>query len=178
MELFTLLETLEETLESSRTVPFSGKCIVEKEEILDLLKKTALEAYDQREEKLGEEVLRDLERIVLLKNVDGRWMDHLDGMEDLRQGIYLRAYGQRNPLTEYQYESFEMFNGMIEDIRQETVRILFRVEVVEKPEEKKDLVVNTSVDIKKTPKKVENRVGRNDPCPCGSGKKYKQCCGK
>ncbi len=170
---------------SNKTLPHLPKDLnreklikLDKDEILDLLKKTALEAYDKREEKLGEEVLRDLERVVLLKNVDGRWMDHLDGMEDLRQGIYLRAYGQRNPLTEYQYESFEMFNGMIEDIRQETVRILFRVEVVEKPEEKKDLVVNTSVEIKKTPKKVENRVGRNDPCPCGSGKKYKQCCGK
>jgi preprotein translocase subunit SecA len=151
---------------------------LEKQEILELLKKTAVEAYDIREKKLGEEVLRDLERVVLLKNVDAKWMDHLDGMEDLRQGIYLRAYGQRNPLTEYKYESFDMFNGMIEDIRQETVRILFRVEVVEKPEEKKDLVVNSSVEIKKEPKKVENRVGRNDPCPCGSGKKYKHCCGK
>lgn len=151
---------------------------LEKQEILELLKKTALEAYDNREKKLGEEVLRDLERVVLLKNVDAKWMDHLDGMEDLRQGIYLRAYGQRNPLTEYKYESFDMFNGMIEDIRQETVRILFRVEVVEKPEEKKDLVVNSSVEIKKEPKKVENRVGRNDLCPCGSGKKYKHCCGK
>ncbi len=151
---------------------------LEKTEILELLKKTALEAYDDREEKLGEETLRDLERVVLLKNVDAKWMDHLDGMEDLRQGIYLRAYGQRNPLTEYKYESFDMFTGMIDDIRQETVRILFRVEVVEKPEEKKDLVVNTSEEIKKAPVKTENKVGRNDPCPCGSGKKYKQCCGK
>lgn len=151
---------------------------LEKTEILQLLKKTALEAYDDREEKLGEETLRDLERVVLLKNVDAKWMDHLDGMEDLRQGIYLRAYGQRNPLTEYKYESFDMFTGMIDDIRQETVRILFRVEVVEKPEEKKDLVVNTSEEIKKAPVKTENKVGRNDPCPCGSGKKYKQCCGK
>ena len=142
------------------------------------MKKTALEAYDDREEKFGEEILRDLERVVLLKNVDAKWMDHLDGMEDLRQGIYLRAYGQRNPLTEYKYESFDMFTGMINDIRQETVRILFRVEVVEKPEEKKDLVVNTSEEIKKASVKTENKVGRNDPCPCGSGKKYKQCCGK
>ncbi|MDD4343469.1 MAG: SEC-C metal-binding domain-containing protein, partial [Eubacteriales bacterium] len=151
---------------------------LEKAEILDLLKKTALEAYDEREEKLGEETLRDLERVVLLKNVDAKWMDHLDGMEDLRQGIYLRAYGQRNPLTEYKYESFDMFSGMIDDIRQETVRILFRVEVVEKPEEKKDLVVNTSEETKKAPVKAENKAGRNDPCPCGSGKKYKHCCGK
>ncbi len=151
---------------------------LEKTEILQLLKKTALEAYDDREEKFGEEILRDLERVVLLKNVDAKWMDHLDGMEDLRQGIYLRAYGQRNPLTEYKYESFDMFTGMINDIRQETVRILFRVEVVEKPEEKKDLVVNTSEEIKKASVKTENKVGRNDPCPCGSGKKYKQCCGK
>lgn len=170
---------------TNRTLPRLPKEInkenlvkLDKQEILELLKKTALEAYDKREEKLGEEVLRDLERVVLLKNVDSKWMDHLDGMEDLRQGIYLRAYGQRNPLTEYQYESFDMFNGMIEDIRQETVKILFRVEVVEKPEEKKNLVVNTSVEIKKSPVKVENKVGRNDPCPCGSGKKYKHCCGK
>lgn len=170
---------------SSNTVPNLPSEIIpenlvklEKAEILDLLKKTALEAYDEREEKLGEETLRDLERVVLLKNVDAKWMDHLDGMEDLRQGIYLRAYGQRNPLTEYKYESFDMFSGMIDDIRQETVRILFRVEVVEKPEEKKDLVVNTSEETKKAPVKAENKAGRNDPCPCGSGKKYKHCCGK
>ena len=152
---------------------------LEKDEILELLQETAAEEYGKREEKLGAEVLRDLERMVLLKNVDAKWMDHLDAMEDLRQGIYLRAYGQRNPLTEYQYESYEMFNAMIEDIRFETVRILFRVEVVERPEEKQNLVVSGSGEpAKKAPKRVAEKVGRNDPCSCGSGKKYKSCCGK
>ena len=141
-----------------RTVPEPPESItvenlqnLEKDEILELLQKTATEAYEKREETLGEEVIRDLERIVLIKNVDTKWMEHLDGMEDLRQGIYLRAYGQRNPLTEYKYESFDMFNAMIEEIRFETVRTLFRVEVVEKPEEKKDLMVNTSEPVKKEP---------------------------
>ena len=152
---------------------------MEKNEILELLTSQALKAYEAREESLGQEVLRDLERVVLLKNVDAKWMDHLDGMEDLRQGIYLRAYGQRNPLTEYQYESYDMFNAMIDEIRQETVRILFRAEVVTKPEEKKDLMVSSSSGpAKREPARAEEKVGRNDPCPCGSGKKYKHCCGK
>lgn len=151
---------------------------MEKNEILELLTEEAIKAYEAREESLGAEVLRDLERVVLLKNVDAKWMDHLDGMEDLRQGIYLRAYGQRNPLTEYQYESYDMFNAMIDEIRHETVRILFRAELVTRPEEKKDLMVSSSEPVRKEPVKAEHKAGRNDPCPCGSGKKYKHCCGK
>ena len=170
---------------SSKTIPKLPENLtiekllkMEKNEILELLTEEAIKAYEAREESLGAEVLRDLERVVLLKNVDAKWMDHLDGMEDLRQGIYLRAYGQRNPLTEYQYESYDMFNAMIDEIRHETVRILFRAELVTRPEEKKDLMVSSSEPVRKEPVKAEHKAGRNDPCPCGSGKKYKHCCGK
>ena len=165
------IERLPESLTADKLVK------LEKDEIHQLLREEALKAYEDREERLGQEVLRDLERVVLLKNVDAKWMDHLDGMEDLRQGIYLRAYGQRDPLVEYQYESYDMFNAMINEIRQETVRILFRAELVAKPEEKKDLVVSSSEESKKAPARTEKKVGRNEPCPCGSGKKYKHCCG-
>jgi len=104
-------------------------------------------------------------------------MDHLDAMDQLRQGIYLRAYGQRDPLTEYKFEAFDMFNQMIEEIQQETVRYIYRVNVVERPEERTDVIENKyAEDQVKTPVKSD-KIGRNDPCPCGSGKKYKKCCG-
>lgn len=151
---------------------------MEADEVREFLKEEALKAYEERERQLGEETLRELERLVLLKVVDAKWMDHLDAMDQLRQGIYLRAYGQRDPLTEYKFEAYDMFNQMIEEIQQETVRYVYRVNVVERPEERTDTVENKYAEEKaKTPVRSE-KIGRNDPCPCGSGKKYKKCCGK
>ena len=105
-------------------------------------------------------------------------MDHLDAMDQLRQGIYLRAYGQRDPLTEYKFEAYDMFNLMIEEIQEETVRYIYRVNIVERPQERTDVVENKYGD-EQTKKPVKSdKIGRNELCPCGSGKKYKRCCGK
>lgn len=151
---------------------------MEAKEVRDFLKEEAFKVYQAREEELGEENLREMERLVLLKVVDAKWMDHLDAMDQLRQGIYLRAYGQRDPLTEYKFEAYDMFNQMIEEIQQETVRYIYRVNIVERPEERTDVVENKYAEEQlKTPVKSE-KIGRNEPCPCGSGKKYKKCCGR
>ena len=151
---------------------------MEPQEIREFLKEEALRLYSKREEELGEENLRELERLVLLKIVDAKWMDHLDAMDQLRQGIYLRAYGQRDPLTEYKFEAYDMFNLMIEEIQEETVRYIYRVNIVERPQERTDVVENKYGD-EQTKKPVKSdKIGRNELCPCGSGKKYKRCCGK
>lgn len=153
------------------------------EDVREYLKNAAHLRYDEREEELGSEMMRSLERMVLLKNVDTKWMDHLDAMDQLRQGIYLRAYGQHNPLIEYKNEAFDAFQAMIYDIQQDTVSMMYRikVQVVEKPKERTDILNATHGDetpAKKQPKVNKEKVGRNDPCPCGSGKKYKNCCGR
>lgn len=118
----------------------------------------------------------------MLRVVDEKWMDHLDAMDELRQGIGLRAYGQRDPLVEYKFEAYEMFNEMISDIQADILRYALRVSIVEQPQtpQVQNLVENryTEDDTPRQPVRVENRTGRNDPCPCGSGKKYKKCCGK
>ncbi|MDD2498968.1 MAG: SEC-C metal-binding domain-containing protein, partial [Desulfitobacteriaceae bacterium] len=105
--------------------------------------------------------------------------DHLDAMDQLRQGIGLRAYGQRDPLVEYKFEAYNMFNEMIGDIQSEVIRYMMRVNVVEAPQERKNVVENKNAEEgPKKPVRKHKQVGRNDPCPCGSGKKYKKCCGR
>lgn len=151
---------------------------LEDTEIRELFFEEALKGYEKREAELGEENLRELERLVTLRIVDGKWMGHLDAMDQLRHGIGLRAYGQRDPLVEYKYEAYDMFNQMIEEIQEEIVRYVYHVTIVERPKERQDLVENRGdEEVKKTPA-TSNKVGRNDMCPCGSGKKYKKCCGK
>ncbi len=153
---------------------------MEADEVRELLLEEAMQQYRQKEAELGTEHLRELERIVTLRVVDGKWMGHLDAMDQLRHGIGLRAYGQRDPLIEYKHEAYEMFNMMIEEIHEDIVRYVYHVTFVEKPkEERKDMVENRGAEeVKKTPATSSKVVGRNDPCPCGSGKKYKKCCGK
>jgi len=148
-------------------------------EVRDLLLEKALAGYDGREEELKAENMRELERLVTLRVVDEKWMGHLDAMDQLRQGIGLRAYGQRDPLVEYKHEAYDMFNMMVEEIQEDIVRYVYHVSVVERPKERQDLVENRQdgEEVKKVPKRVE-KVGRNDLCPCGSGKKYKKCCGR
>ena len=153
------------------------------DDVRQYLKDAALKRYDEREAELGSEMMRSLERMILLKNVDSKWMDHLDAMDQLRQGIYLRAYGQRNPLIEYKNEAFEAFQNMIYAIQYDTVSMMYRVkvQVVEKPQERTDILNATHGDeapAKNKPKVNKEKVGRNELCPCGSGKKYKNCCGK
>ncbi len=153
---------------------------VSKDEVNELVKDSLFAYYARKEERLTPEILRHLERMVILKVVDEKWMDHLDAMDQLRQGIGLRAYGQRDPLVEYKNEAYNMFQAMIEDIRSDVVRYCMRVEIVEKREapvkttESRNEEAQTKQPIRKDPGK---QIGRNDPCPCGSGKKYKKCCG-
>ena len=161
---------------------------VNKKELGDKVKEKVHALYAKREEDLGESITRELERVVLLKEVDTKWMDHIDAMDELKKGISLRSYGQKDPVVEYRIEGFDMFDEMIASIREETVKILllapFRKPNSAQPQEapKREQVAQptaTSSDGTVTPatiKRQGKKVGRNDPCPCGSGKKYKNCC--
>jgi preprotein translocase subunit SecA len=147
------------------------------------LKEEAVKLYEAKEAEFPEpEAIRELERVVLLKVIDRKWMDHIDDMEQLRQGIGLQAYGQRDPLVEYKMSGYEMFDEMTQNIKEETVRLLLHIKVEQKVErEQVAKVTGTNKDdsAAKAPKKRENaKIYPNDPCPCGSGKKYKQCCGR
>ncbi len=151
-----------------------------REAIREILYDKSMEIYDAREKELGEENLRHIEKVILLRIVDDKWMDHLDAMDQLRQGIGLRAYGQKDPLVEYKFEGYEMFQNMISNIQEDVVRYIFRVSIVEEPVQQRHNIVENKYaeDTPKKPKRVENRTGRNEMCPCGSGKKYKKCCGR
>ena len=147
------------------------------------LKEEAVELYEAKEAEFPEpEAIRELERVVLLKVIDRKWMDHIDDMEQLRQGVGLQAYGQRDPLVEYKMSGYEMFDEMTQNIREETVRLLFHIKIEQKVErEQQAKITGTNKDdsLPKGPVKRENaKVYPNDPCPCGSGKKYKNCCGR
>jgi preprotein translocase subunit SecA len=156
----------------------------EKEEMSEFILGKVIAYYDQREEQLGAETMREFEKVVVLRAVDSKWMDHIDAMDQLRQGIHLRAYGGTDPLREYQFEGFEMFKEMIETIQEEVAKYIMKARVesnLERQEVVKGQTSSTSgggESGEKRPAKREERVGRNDMCPCGSGKKYKQCHGK
>ena len=128
------------------------------------------------------EQIRELERVVLLKVIDRKWMDHIDDMDQLRQGIGLQAYGQRDPFVEYKMAGYDMFNAMMASIREDTVRLLLHARIEQQAErEQVAKVTGTNKDesAAKAPKRrLDAKVYPNDPCPCGSGKKYKQCCGR
>ena len=154
-----------------------------KNEIKHFVKEEAVKLYEAKEAEFPEpEQLRELERVILLKSIDSKWMDHIDDMEILRQGIGLTAYGQRDPVVEYKMAAFDMFNNMITSIQEDTVRMLYHVHVEQKIErEQVAKVTGTNKDdtsVKKPVQRKEIKVYPNDPCPCGSGKKYKQCCGR
>ena len=147
------------------------------------LKEEAVKLYEAKEAEFPEpEAIRELERVILLKVIDRKWMDHIDDMEQLRQGVGLQAYGQRDPLVEYKLSGYEMFDEMTQNIREETVRLLFHVRVEQKVErEQVAKVTGTNKDdsaVKAPVKREKAKIYPNDPCPCGSGKKYKQCCGR
>ena len=147
------------------------------------LKEEAVKLYEAKETEFPEaEMMREVERVILLKVIDKKWMAHIDDMDQLRQGIGLQAYGQRDPVIEYKISGYEMFDEMTENIREDTVRLLLRVKLEQKVErEQVAKVTGTNKDDSgsKAPKKRENtKIYPNDPCPCGSGKKYKQCCGR
>ncbi len=144
--------------------------------VTDFVVEEALDAYAQREEDLGAEVLRQVERSVMLSVIDNKWREHLSEMDYLRAGIGLRAMGQRDPLSEYQREAYDMFTDMVESVKRDTVRYLFHVELAQPKSEPQRVEANPTGG-KSTKQAVSDKVGRNDPCPCGSGKKYKRCHG-
>ena len=163
------------------TIPEDKK--IRKNELKHALKEEAIKLYETKEAEFPEaEQIREIERVILLKVIDNKWMSHIDDMDQLRQGIGLQAYGQRDPLVEYKMNGYQMFDEMTAAIREETVRVLFHIRVEQKVErEPAAKVTGTNKDesVGKAPvKKIEAKVYPNDPCPCGSGKKYKQCCGR
>ena len=158
--------------------------VMGEDELTELFFNAAVTTYERKEEAVTSPIMRELERVVLLRVVDEYWMDHIDAMQELRQGIRLRAYAQVNPIDAYKKESLEMFEEMISAIQDETVRRIFSARIKSEAEVKRErvaegIVATTAGDgsVKKQPRKVQ-KIGRNDPCPCGSGKKYKQCCGR
>ena len=153
------------------------------EEIVEAIYAKVVERYEEKEQILYPEQMREFEKVVTLRAVDSKWIDHIDAMDQLRQGIHLRAYGQIDPLREYQHEGFAMFEAMIQSIEDETAMYIMKAEIrnnLERAEVAKGQAVNPKEDgepVKKKPKVKQIDVGRNDPCICGSGKKYKNCCG-
>jgi preprotein translocase subunit SecA len=178
-DLASFLDTVEQNLLPGHSLQAEQLVKLGAEEIRELLHSTIDERYEHREAELGTETMRELERMLLLKIVDQKWMDHLDAMDQLRQGIGLRAYGQKDPLIEYKFEGYEMFNNMIESIKEDLTRFIFRVTVVREQEKPRNVVENRYAEEgeEKKPVRKGTTVGRNEPCPCGSGKKFKKCCG-
>ena len=161
-----------------------------KEDAAAFLKKEAHRFYEEREQLFAEHGMdvREMERRILLSSVDHRWMDHIDAMDQLREGIGLRAYAQRDPINEYKMESYDMFDEMSHLIQEDTVRLLYQGRFQE-PQQKSPAIRITSLshgnsaprankEAPHNPVKADKKPGRNEPCPCGSGKKFKNCCGK
>ncbi|MCL1843781.1 MAG: preprotein translocase subunit SecA [Defluviitaleaceae bacterium] len=159
---------------------------VTKEHIKERLNEAATSRYQMREAEITPERMREVERVIMMKAIDRRWMDHIDEMDQMRQGISLRSYAQRDPLVEYKFLGYDMFEEMSNNIQLDTVRGLFNVAIVSEQQPQMEQVVKmneistnsseTAATVKKPTRRTEAKVGRNDPCPCGSGKKFKQCC--
>ena len=193
-------EALEQEVETElgiTKIDAFDKSKVHADDIRDELKKKALSLYEEKEQYIGENQMRELERVVVLRVVDNLWMDHIDNMDELKDGIVLRAYGQKDPVVAYRTEGSEMFDQMVYEIKADVVKMLMnarkRENGVTRQETVKitdatlaDSVINNAEKHKGTAPNIGNipivnkgpKVGRNDPCPCGSGKKYKNCCGK
>ena len=183
-EIKTLLQYLEEICLPHGVITVEELADLSNEQIKSKLTEIVMNIYKGKELEFGEEQLREIERVVLLRVVDQKWMDHIDNMDHLKQGMGLRAYKQQDPIQAYQMEGSAMFEEMIEGIKVETVKFLFHVRV-ERPVEREKVAEETSAShgsddksLKKEPVRNDNKVGRNDLCPCGSGKKYKNCCGR
>ncbi|MDR3269974.1 MAG: preprotein translocase subunit SecA [Peptococcaceae bacterium] len=179
-DLTSFLEYVDNSLLPGHTLTENELGALNRDDVQALLNAQALAMYEEREVQFGEELMRQIERAVMLQVVDNKWMDHLDAMDMLREGIGLRAYGQKDPLVEYRQEGFAMFQGMIDSIQEDIVRYIMRVAprvVEETPEEAQNLTTNRDSSEPARPVSVGKQIGRNDACPCGSGKKYKKCCG-
>ena len=192
----TLLQDIQNTFGISEVEALKSDNFIQADVIAELQDRIH-EIYDAKEKEFGEENLRELERVVMLKIVDQKWMDHIDNMDELKKGIGLRGYGQKDPVVQYRLEGTEMFDDMIEDIKTDVVKILLNIRKKEGPIQRTETAKVTGAGLEDTAinlvdghltekeggmnKTVVNegpKVGRNDPCPCGSGKKYKNCCGK
>ena len=192
----TLLQDIQNTLGISEVDSLKSDNFTQ-EDVIEELQNKVHEIYEAKEKEFGEENLRELERVVMLKIVDQKWMDHIDNMDELKKGIGLRGYGQKDPVVQYRLEGTEMFDDMIEDIKTDVVKILLNIRKKEGPIQRTETAKVTGAGLEDTAinlvdgnlsekeggmnKTVVNegpKVGRNDPCPCGSGKKYKNCCGK
>ncbi|MGF7049272.1 preprotein translocase subunit SecA [Paenibacillus sp. DS2015] len=154
----------------------------EPEEIVEYIYGRVVTKYDGREERIGPELVREFEKVIVLRSVDSKWMDHIDAMDQLRQGIHLRAYGGTDPLREYQFEGFEMFNEMTANIQEEVSTYVMKAQI-EGNQERQPVIEESKIStngepVEKNPVHVGQQIGRNDPCPCGSGKKFKQCHGE
>lgn len=182
-ELAKLIGYLEEVFLPKGTVMIEDIETLSNDEIKEKFLDIAHKLYAEKEEEFTSEQMREIERVILLRIVDTKWMDHIDDMDHLKQGIGLQAYRQQDPTQAYQLEGSEMFEEMIFNIKQETVKYLFHVQIQKAPERERvarETVTNQTEDdsVKREPVRKEHKVGRNDPCPCGSGKKYKNCCGR
>ncbi|MFU7516962.1 preprotein translocase subunit SecA [Clostridium sp. HCS.1] len=184
VEIEKLIHYLEDICLPHKLVKVEDLINLSNDEIIEKLLDILAKIYHEKEEEFGEEHFREVERVILLRVVDQKWMDHIDNMDHLKQGIGLRAYKQMDPIQAYQMEGSAMFEEMIEGIKLDTVKFLYHIQI-QKPVERERVAEETSAshggdegDVKKQPVKNENKVGRNDPCPCGSGKKYKNCCGR
>jgi len=160
-----------------------AKHMKKKNDLIQALKEQAVKLYEEKEAEFPEsEHLREIERVIILKVIDRKWMDHIDDMDQLRQGIGLQAYGNRQPVVEYKFQGFEMFESMIAAIQEETVKALMHVKIeqkVEREEVAKVTGTNRDDSIANTPiKRTGKKIQPNDPCTCGSGRKYKHCCGR
>lgn len=187
----TMMASLEGAFFPKYTFPFAQEGNRDADSLIRLFTDKALELYAAKEQEIaaaresspGLPDMRELERVIMLRVVDEYWMDHIDAMQDLRQGIRLRAYAQTNPVDAYKAESLHMFEEMISAIQEETVRRLYSVRLKKNEEVKRERVATGITEgrgdgtVKKQPRRVQ-KIGRNDPCPCGSGKKYKHCCGR
>lgn len=182
-DLSKLIEFLEDIYLPKDSITVDELKVLSDEEIKEKLLKVSIDIYDEKEETFGSEQMRDIERVILLRVVDTKWMDHIDNMDHLKQGMGLRAYRQQDPVQAYQFEGSQMFDEMIYNIKLETVKYLYRVQVERAPERLR-VIRPTSTNhnelegVKEPIRRKEEKVGRNDPCPCGSGKKYKNCCGR
>lgn len=159
---------------------------IDAKDIVEILYQRGVEKYAEREAMIGAERMRELERVILLKVVDRYWMEHIDNMDELKKGIYLRSYGQKNPVVEYKMEGFEMFDEMVAAIREDTIKMLMTFKIEVNSQIRREQVAKPTaashgdepVEKRKVRQPVHKpKIGRNDQCPCGSGKKYKNCCG-
>lgn len=183
-DLKGLLQELEGVFIEKGEIEFSFEDLndMTKQSLTDMILEKAFAMYDKKEEEFTSDIMRELERVVLLKTVDSYWMDHIDAMDELRRGIGLRAYGQRDPVVEYRFEGFDMFENMINEIKHDTVFTIMRAQLNKDALQRKKVAEETNSvhgdgTVKKQVIRRVNQVGRNSPCPCGSGKKYKRCCG-